>query len=908
MLNLKRKFIFFLTLAAIFEASAQQSKDGAKTIVAANTIINEYTFLASDALSGVNTITVADASFNAYSRFSSALSAGDLLLIIQMQGASLTTANDSTWGSISSYNNAGLYEFVEVASVSGNTVFSSCPLRNSYTASGKVQVVRVPRYSTLTVNAGTSVIASSWDGTTGGIVVAESAGDIVVNGTIDVSIAGFRGGALDNDAGGGFLGFASTDPIDGAEKGEGIAGYQNDYNPYGGRYGRGAPANGGGGGNSHNSAGGGGGNAGALPYTGNGNPDITTDASWIAAWETEYNGFSNSTSSGGGRGGCSLNEKDADALQYGPGDWYHWRGDGRQNVGGKGGRPLNYTDRIFMGGGGGAGDANQNEGGRGGNGGGLVFFLSCGQIKGAASGKIIANGEAAPDIIATGSGDAVGGGGAGGTIILNAKGGVSGISLIANGGKGADHTIQGPVGYGPGGGGGGGYIAITSGSISRSAKGGVNGVTTSSSFTEFPPNSATIGGKGIDNAIFSQTNVLLARDTSICPGNSVTLSASYKGAVNWYKTASRNSFISSGPTFTTGKLFTDTVFYVGACFSYCTTPLIPVHVKVSGGSAGKLAGRDSSVCSGSPVKLGEAAQNNYSYQWSPSQKISDTTSAQPIFSAINNTTSPLSYIYYLTADLNGCKSVDSVVVVVNPEPKANAGKDTSVCGALNTQLGWSGNSNFTYQWTPSQYLDNPNAANPFVHIQNTSSEKENHVYNLIVTANGCSISSMVHFSIYPKIKSMEDTVVCFGQNITLKATGGEEYLWSTGETSPSINIIADSTKTYYVNIDGVCKFTDSVKVLLKNENRNAFYIPNAFTPNGDGLNDVFKVKGEATQFQASIFNRWGEEIYSWSDPEGGWDGNVKGSVVQNDVYVYRVNTKQECGGYRYYMGSITVIK
>ena len=129
-------------------------------------------------------------------------------------------------------------------------------------------------------------------------------------------------------------------------------------------------------------------------WEGTGNPDIS-NPSWIAAWNLEGAGFAFSISTGGGKGGYSFSSEDEDALVIGPHDVSGstaWGGDARNNNGGLGGRPLEYsTGRIFMGGGGGAGDQNDLMGGSGGNGGGIIFVQSFGNISG--SGQILSNGN-----------------------------------------------------------------------------------------------------------------------------------------------------------------------------------------------------------------------------------------------------------------------------------------------------------------------------------------------------------------------------------------------------------------------------------------------------------------------------------------------------------------------------------
>ena len=71
-------------------------------------------------------------------------------------------------------------------------------------------------------------------------------------------------------------------------------------------------------------------------------------------------------------------------------------------------------------------------------------------------------------------------------------------------------------------------------------------------------------------------------------------------------------------------------------------------------------------------------------------------------------------------------------------------------------------------------------------------------------------------------------------------------------------------------------------------------MPNAFSPNGDGINDVYKAKSNyraIVTFEATIFNRWGQKIYEWKDPAGGWDGKFNGQDVKEGVYFVQVNAK-----------------
>lgn len=224
-------------------------------------MLNTYTRVSANAAAGTTTITVASSALNG-GAFAGNLAAGDYIMIMQMQGATINTGNTVDYGSILNYNSAGLYEFVCVASVPNSTTINvTTPLINSYTAAGHTQVIRVPRFTTLTVSGSGSITATSWDGNIGGVVAIEATGLVTLSTTpaINVTGRGFRGGVLDNNSsafGSGVITtYRSSSSNDGAEKGEGIAGFQAEYDLLNGRYGRGAAANGGGGGNGHNAGG-----------------------------------------------------------------------------------------------------------------------------------------------------------------------------------------------------------------------------------------------------------------------------------------------------------------------------------------------------------------------------------------------------------------------------------------------------------------------------------------------------------------------------------------------------------------------------------------------------------------------------------------------------------------------------
>jgi uncharacterized repeat protein (TIGR01451 family) len=437
---------------------------------------------------------------------------GNLLLVIQMQDASINDSNSVAYGNgftgqgFTNLNSAGEYEFVTAQSSVG-TVGGSLTISGTGLGGGLVfpyhsaalsanagqstfQVILVPQYTTASFSAATPPIALAWNGSIGGVLALDTSGTLTLNSaTVTVDGTGFRGGAglqLNGNAGGSNTDFREVAPAAyagtpvagfGAPKGEGIAGtplwvesggtfvktnagYPSGTTGTDGSMARGAPANGGGGGtdanpagNTDNAGGGGGGNGGA-----------------------------------GGFGGDSWNSN--------------------LSTGGEGGTPFPATiNRIAMGGGGGAGTRNNSDGDNkasgGSTGGGIILIRTFGL---SGTGTLTANGINAYNGTLN---DAGGGGGAGGTIVvLSANGGEGGLTLHANGGNGGDAWIIEPFTlgnrHGPGGGGGGGVVLVSGPPASISVAGGTNGLTETPSVSY----GATPGtaGTSVTNASISSTS------------------------------------------------------------------------------------------------------------------------------------------------------------------------------------------------------------------------------------------------------------------------------------------------------------------------------------------------------------------------------------------------------------------
>jgi gliding motility-associated-like protein len=626
---MKQLILTIVLFFGAFTLFAQRGKN-LNGILSGTNVINTYTNLTADVVLNATSLTVASNLMTGGPVFGATpLAPGDLILIIQMQGASIDSDNaamasnnfayptEYSWpadwsaapaqylyGKVNALNGAGKFQYAEVASISGGTIINvDCPLLTAFSAAGKTQIVRIPRYNDLLLNATAVVNPLTWSGTIGGVVGIEVNGTLTMTAgsKISVSAFGFRGGAVNltgastnsNNAVGAVSYYATNNTVGSSvgagAKGEGIGGSNADYLLSCGNAGRGAVANGGGGGSEHNSGGGGGSNVGnTATWTGRGN----SPAGYAAIWDLEFVGMSTATSSGGGRGGYTMASIDAVEASVGP-DNAGWGGDKRRVMGGLGGHTLQYSvDRAFLGGGGGAADANNSatatvSQGNGGKGGGIIFLTTYGTVAG--TGTFESNGANGSNCqgVAAGIGaktgvDGAGGAGAGGSIIinntsalpstltLNAIGG-NGGSQFASFGSGAVREAQ-----GPGGGGGGGLVAFVSGTPITSVAGGLNGTTNSSIVSGFPPNGATGGGAGLIQAITAYN--LTAANVTICSNTTALLTAVYSGTSpglpSWYTQQFGGASVATGMTFTTPLLSTTTTYYVGFCPGSFRVPVV----------------------------------------------------------------------------------------------------------------------------------------------------------------------------------------------------------------------------------------------------------------------------------------------------------------------------------------------
>ncbi|MBK8610791.1 MAG: gliding motility-associated C-terminal domain-containing protein [Chitinophagaceae bacterium] len=647
-------------------------------------IINDYTPITAFDICA-NKITVEDAT---------KYNPGDTVLMVQMKGAIIDSTNTAGFGTINNYRNAGNYEFNYVKSKAGNIIeLRNTVLRQYDIPVGKVQLVRVPYYTDVTVSG--TLTCLPWDGKKGGILVLNAANSVDLNADIDVNGRGFIGGqALTNIPGAGM--YNQTDYaypsnlVDGTRKGEGIAEVSENL-----IFCRGPLASGGGGGNSSNAGGGGGGNGGIGGRGGNewgGSPIILTN---------------------GGLGGNNYVYNSA-------------------------------TNKIFMGGAGGSGHGNDATATPGGNGAGIVM-INTNTIR-PNTGKILANGAQGPDCLNISTcADGVGGGGAGGTIIINAQTISGNFQIQANGGKGADNNINGPNAHGPGGGGAGGALLVNSaallGNITLNNNGGIAGRAINqgnSNWGALPGNnglllpnfnipfSSTAFRKNIDSVRIKDSLMVCASfdfkglayvNTSAV----VTWQWSFGDGANASTQNTTHTYSNAG-TYMVRLVVTD----INGCADTVSKSILIAPFTVD-------AGNDTTICTVNPVSVTLRASAGASYAWAPAALLNNPAIQNPVATITGSTT-----FYVTITSATGCVGTDSVRILLVNGP---AGIRYPTISALTNQpiqlqarnLG--GNS---YLWLPPIGLNNNQISNP-VFNYNQSQEFIIRIRNVA----GCIITDTV---------------------------------------------------------------------------------------------------------------------------------------------------------------------
>lgn len=406
------------------------------------------------------------------------------------------------------------------------------------------------------------------------------------------------------------------------------------------------------------------------------------------------------------------------------------------------------------------------------------------------------------------------------------------------------------------------------------------------------------------------TDTALTASSCTAADGSITITAGggkppYRYSIDGTNYQSGNIFTASANTYTIHVMDANN----------CHTQMTGVTVPFLNGLT-LTTGSDPTICESESTQISAVASMG-TIAWTtaiPAQisTLSNPTIADPVANPTVTTT------YYVTCTLGVCSLRDSVTVFVNPAPVPDAGDNVTVCYGGQTQLNATGAVD--YHWSPSTYLSNPDINNPIV------SQAQTTIYHLsVVDANGCHslVTDEVTVTVLPPAQLFAgyDTIVAMNQPLALHAVdinhiGFTQYTWSpaTGLNNPFIaNPLATLTApvTDLVVIASTpdnCIGTDTIKVTTYRGPE--IYVPNSFTPNGDGLNDVLRpiTVGIKTFHFFNVYNRYGQLIFSSSNEKSGWDGKYKGVLQNLNTFVWIAEAVDYKGNLIQRKGTTTIIQ
>ena len=248
-----------------------------------------------------------------------------------------------------------------------------------------------------------------------------------------------------------------------------------------------------------------------------------------------------------------------------------------------------------------------------------------------------------------------------------------------------------------------------------------------------------------------------------------------------------------------------------------------------------------------------------------------------------------------------------------PYPKANAGIDTTICFPKSYQLHAPGGN--SYLWAPSNFLNNPGIPDPVA--------TPPQVYRYVVAVKdilGCPKPAFdTVLLLVEKIiadAGPRDTSIVVNQPLQLFGTGAESFSWNppTGLNNSNIaNPVAmlSENQEYVLRVQSSagCTGTDTIDVIVYKVNPG-LYVPNAFTPNGDGNNDIFRpipIGMKAIKY-FKVYNRRGQLMFATTTQNKGWDGTFKGSPQDSQVFVWIVEGVDYQDKVIFQKGTVTLIR
>ncbi len=349
----------------------------------------------------------------------------------------------------------------------------------------------------------------------------------------------------------------------------------------------------------------------------------------------------------------------------------------------------------------------------------------------------------------------------------------------------------------------------------------------------------------------------------------------------------------------------------------CTlTPVDSVELRIYDSLQITLHNRDTGLCGGDRIILHASGDGDINYEWSPANLVENPTDSFTYGSADKTTT------FTVKASFMSCPNAyKAFTATVEPTPKVRIlNEERSLCLGeplkLELEVQPDDFEGYNYLWFPPTGLSDPYLKEPDFFVTETG------WYSYRVTVQteklGCTGSDTISLNVKAAAHLTDvtsDFTLKYGDQMQLHAAGVPFYTWFPDRFLDYPNTPAPTAKGLEPTVFTVigmneygCKDTAYVKMDIDYTMHEI--LPTAFSPNGDGRNDLFSLKNMNFQrlIEFRVFNRWGQEVYSTTDHKQGWDGTYKGIPQESGVYSYLIRVVIPDGKQRVYKGDVTLLR
>lgn len=451
-------------------------------------------------------------------------------------------------------------------------------------------------------------------------------------------------------------------------------------------------------------------------------------------------------------------------------------------------------------------------------------------------------------------------------------------------------------------------------------------ITTGSAVAATPTITTTYSVTGTTSGCVSSQTVLITvppistitattSNSVICTGGSATLTAMGANTYTWSPGFMDTDTVIVNPGATTsytviGKT-TDGCFAVPAVITVSVLPVINPTAFAN----------SSTVCITNTVSISTSTvTSGLTYTWQPTTAIQGASNTSSI---VAQPTNSATVIYTVTVSNGVCSDSDTIKLrVLTPPTGINfmtLNNDTiCVGGCVTFSSTTTGSQPMAYKWLYESGVGTssvgvaPEACYPAAGSFSVT----------LITNNACGTDTLVKSNYitvydYPVLTVSNDTTIKIGESAQIFASGGLSYFWSPNVngsitcTTCSNTVVQPTLTTQYIVVASnsqYCKVQDTVIVNV-DVNCGDFFIPNVFSPNGDGLNDYINVHGRCiSTFNLQIFNRWGEKVFETSSLSESWDGTFRGLNMDTGVFIYKADGVSIDGQSFKLKGNITLIR